>query len=334
MFERLTKALRATGLEPDWRDLADVLWLAQLGRPSVEAPGTGSQAAEATSGEAQAASPTSEPATTWAHGGADYRCDHRVGRSGFRDRARPEPRRRRSPACADHLPGTSVQCRCAVRTSRRLALPGHLKIARALRPLRQSRASRRDLALDVDRTVDFFCQTEVLMPILGPTPGALVRGGRPRRRRRADDGRVGRDGRRAGRPAPTLRRLRSGVTLDTKGGGGAVQLRSVTGRDHPLHQLVDYDGRRLVPVVTDCVGPLWSGPTAWEALGLWGKHGPLALRSNPSREALAGHGSGQRRRRAVLGPARRSPGREAADPQALVVVPPDTSEGRRPGDQS
>ena len=48
------------------------------------------------------------------------------------------------------------------------ALPGTLELGRALRPLKQRHPSKRRRVLNADATIEYFCDTGVLTPVMLP----------------------------------------------------------------------------------------------------------------------------------------------------------------------
>jgi hypothetical protein len=249
------------GVEVDWRDLADVLWLATssvllgpdarlLGTDAGLAPGEAVEPKPVT--DAGGPPPTS---TTDTDTGGD-----RHAAEGWR----------LLDEVAEH--GTGL----AVDVPPWLALPGRAGIGRALRPLKRRRPSKRRRVFDPEATVDAFCESGALAPVLRPA------------RERWFEVSVVADA------SPTMSIWRDTVaaladllerhgafravtrwTLDERPHGAV--LTSPSGVEHGPRTLADESGRRLVLVVTDAVGDLWRRDTAWSAVRLWGLTGPVAL---------------------------------------------------------
>jgi TIR domain len=156
------------------------------------------------------------------------------------------------------------------------ALPGRLELGRALRPFNQRHPSRRNVILDEEATVDFYCETGVLNPVLrlgderwfdvdlvvdaGPS---MV---------------VWRD------TAAELAHLleRHGAFRFTRRwrleeAEHEVGLVSDSGMHYEPLQFVDPDARRLVIIFTDCIGSMWYRPSVWSAIEQWGRFTPVAI---------------------------------------------------------
>ena len=165
MIDRLVAALRGTGLELDWRDIADVLWLADVRARDIgsEQPADGSPAPAEPRRNAR--EPTASP--------------------------RPMPRMRRqcrrNPLDCKRLrrPGhpagawqngamrtTTGGAGLGAVTPTSYVLPGSMEIGRALQPMKQRRRTPRRKVFDPEATVDLFCDTGVLIPVLRPDQSA------------------------------------------------------------------------------------------------------------------------------------------------------------------
>jgi trehalose synthase-fused probable maltokinase len=267
MIRRLVAALRAVDNDLDWRDLADVLWLsyATERRPRVDdgplAPPIGATGATA---DGEAADPAVPPVARrdTPESTADSAPD--------RGHAQLQALRRGATRQGGGLTFD-------VRTPANYALPGRLEIGRALRPLKQHRRSRLDQVFDTEATIDHYCDTGVLVPITAPTQErwfhdvALI----------ADGSLTMVVWQETIAALAELLELHGAFDRVTRwtltGGDDEVYVVSLAGLRHDPHELVDYDGRRLTLVVTDCVGPLWRGPAVWAALRDWGCFAPVAL---------------------------------------------------------
>jgi len=267
MFERLVAALREIGVDPDWRDLRDVLWLALTAE--LESPPGDGDTAQSRREDQQPVdvSATEEITMTVA------------------DRARPtrpaEATATRPTAAGGPRLYRGDQEDTAwnfdARIPRSFALPRQLDLARAMRPLKQSRPSRYESVLDVDGTVEYYCNTKLLVPLQVPARErwfdevALVLDDNPTMAawvETVDE---------LGGVMQRLGAFGRVTRWSLRGDEARVHLMSQTGRRHEIQELVDYDGRRLVLVVTDCLGPLWRGDAGWRAAAVWGKYGPAAL---------------------------------------------------------
>jgi hypothetical protein len=156
------------------------------------------------------------------------------------------------------------------------ALPAAQELGRALRPLKQRHPSKRDLHLDSDASVDYFCDTGVLTPVMRPglerwfdvdvlidvSPSMVVW---------QDTGAelvslLERHG--------AFRKVRH-WTLEQA--GDSVQLSSQAGLRYEASQLVDPHARRLTMIVTDCIGAMWYQQPVWEAIRRWGLFSPVVI---------------------------------------------------------
>ncbi|TYL51157.1 SAV_2336 N-terminal domain-related protein [Agromyces mariniharenae] len=267
MLDRLIRALQVSGIEPEWRDLADILWLARLVTSDSEIQPTEREEERA----AEPAPVEPRPVTTSSKTASD---DDVI--------EVPQP----SEPTTEPLPPTLGRTASAgigatiglnLRDPLRNALPGEREINRAIRPLKVKRASHRLRTLDVEGTVDFYCATGLLLPVEGP---AKVRW--------FEELSIVLDA------GPTMLPWASTVSALTRlferygafdrvvqwkliQGTAGIELVSAAGRKHSIRELIDYNGRRLTLVVSDCVGAMWAGPDAWTAIDLWGHSGPVAL---------------------------------------------------------
>ena len=57
----------------------------------------------------------------------------------------------------------------------------------------------------------------------------------------------------------------------------SVRIRSISGLRHEPGELANRDGRRLILVLSDCVGSFWHGHAIWQVMGRWGDAAPVAL---------------------------------------------------------
>lgn len=173
--------------------------------------------------------------------------------------------------------------RVPVRSPGAAALPGMLATARALRPLRRRMPSRTATVLDEEATVRAAVDSDLWIPVLRPALGrwldlALV----------IDSGASMVIWQHA---AAELRELleRMGAfrdvrvwRIDSDRAGGALPHIRAEGepadrRGRDVRELVDPTGRRVVLVVSDCVGAAWGDGGMERALRIWGGAGPLAV---------------------------------------------------------
>ncbi len=278
-MDRLLQLLEDSKLDLSELEVADVLWLAcHLDRPpeaepvpeDLEAPtpGDGSEAGPAAAGPKLATVPGTGPGTDPTAGGAGAPTERT---------AQPEPPGR----AGDDEPGADG---VTVRLPRAPALPGAVAIQRALRPFKRRVASLTESVLDEEATAERFAETGVLAPVPQPARErwlevALV----------VDEHEsmaVWRDT--VEELAGVLVRLGGfrdvrlwGLGSDESGvwlARGVRIGRTASSERRAPHELVDATGRRLVLVVSDCVGPGWrSGAIVSRALERWARSGPLAI---------------------------------------------------------
>jgi len=279
MIDRLIAALREAQLDLDWRDLADVLWLAdvrtrvaaeQEGLPDSDAAIAGQSATDRL-GIAQPASPAAAPEVR----DAPPTVSAEKARPALAEGVTPlSPARWQltRQGGAEDSGGLGLDAVAAAR----YALPGGEEIGRALRPLKQRRRTPRLRVFDPESTVDLFCDTGVLAPVLRPGlerwfDVAVV----------ADiaatmavwDDTVAAF-------ADLLERhgaFRAVSRWGLRERDGEIEMLTPSGLAHRPHELLDLAGRRLILVVTDAVDELWARTPVWQAVREWGEYGPVAL---------------------------------------------------------
>src|SRR4051812_26965984 len=144
MIDRFITALREAGVDPDWRDVADVLWLADIRARAV----TRDRRDRTPAGEPEAEQPLS-PASEAPEPAADS------GRppAGSHEEPRADDEPAAAGGTAPSMPGMPAGWHLAERAGpdeaaaagldtvvpARYALPGGQEIGRALRPLKQHR---------------------------------------------------------------------------------------------------------------------------------------------------------------------------------------------------
>ncbi|MRH89609.1 hypothetical protein GFY24_19535 [Nocardia sp. SYP-A9097] len=196
----------------------------------------------------------------------------------------PEGDTRTQPPTTPAFPDTTPEIASTTTVSEDdyVELPGQLRLARALRPLRHRRRSNRtdpsNGVLDIGRTVEHFCETDVLIPVPAPPDERWFREAAVV----MDDG-------------PTMIVWRETVAAFTRmlfreGAfdrvtrwrlryeAGPPVLLDHRGSAYPIDQLVERGGRQLIFLVSDCVSEIWrDATTAWDVLEKWGRFGPVVL---------------------------------------------------------
>jgi Animal haem peroxidase len=272
VIDRLIAALREAELKLDWRDIADVLWLADV-RARDAASESGEPPAD---GGPTPAEPRGKPLET---GGATRSDGADISPTPTKPAGlqevtpvRPVGWRLTERGDADNSGGAGLEAAAPAS----YALPGGMEISRALRPMKQQRHTSRRKVFDPEATVDLFCDTGVLVPVL--------RAGSER----WFDVAVVADN------SATMAIWDDTITafadlLERHGAfrgvtrwalaeqNGAIEIRSPSGLAHRPHELLDLAGRRLMLVVTDAVDALWARAPVWEALRAWGMYGPVGL---------------------------------------------------------
>ncbi|WPB77153.1 SAV_2336 N-terminal domain-related protein [Archangium violaceum] len=315
MISRLIDTLRAAGLEPDARELEELLWLAPFltpepARDEAERSRDGSKDASEPPQSQEESSQVRRPETPVVH-----------------QPMRPSPPEaevgmsRREPGVPTRHGG-----RLAFRSPGAPALPNPLQLGRALRPLRRRRDSHRLREFDEVATAERIAREGLWSPVF-----------RPGRSRWLELELVVDTGRSMTIWKQTLAELRTflryvGIFRDVRAWSlttdepkGSVRLyRGTAGAAHgksernPRELMGTPGERRLILVVSDCVSPAWHSGGVGELLRLWGRSGPVAiLQMLPQRvwvrTALRHH------------PAVWMHGREPGDSNARLVL------GSRPG---
>lgn len=268
MIRELATALRDAEVEVDWRDLADIVWLA-VATGAFPAPDTdpaltaaaGSLTAPPTSPTYDSAAVDAVPTPELPHPTPSAPAVLRQAEpDAFLE---PEPRGGAAVSLGLASPG-------------RYALPGRLAIGRALRPLKQRRRSLGRVRFDAEATVERFCDTGVLEPVMRAQwerwfDVALVVDSGPTMALWSET---------AAALGDLLERHGAfrGVsrwTLDDEPSG--AMLVSASGLRHAARELVDPSGRRLKLVFSDFVGERWQSPQTWAMMREWGRFSPVAL---------------------------------------------------------
>ncbi len=253
-------ALRAEGIDVDWRELADVLWLAQKLPPvSAEEPGPSPPRPAA-----------ARPAPT--SGASRHRSAEREVRAADDHEERPAPQTLRRGADADDRTGVPLELPPLPPEPH----PAGRELGRALRGFDKRREAATGKQLDVIATVDRYCDSGVLAPVFVPVQQgwfhevALVVDGTPTMA-------VWRD--RIAGLATELERhhaFQRVVRWTLSAESGTVWLRSRAGTRYRPEELAA-PARRLVLMVTDGVHALWRGPAIRSALRAWGAAAPMAI---------------------------------------------------------
>ncbi|MGW1955357.1 SAV_2336 N-terminal domain-related protein [Streptomyces sp. NPDC001920] len=266
---RLAERLRALGVEPSARELAEALWLARHLTPAE--PSSPPERPARPRPTAGAAKPAAVPPP-----GTPQPDDLRAEPD--RTRLYPDPKPSGPPAAPPPTGGPLVRVRAPEAT----ALPRPLRLQRALRPLQRYHPPVRALAhrLDEQATAERAAETGLLLPVLTP----VVR--RQARLRLLMD---------ASTSTPVwdkalgeLAQLCAGtgafreVLVDYvhEGPDGTLLVAPSRRRDRaprPAEQLRDPTGHQLTLVLSDCAGPLWRDGRMQRLLYDWAQAAPVAI---------------------------------------------------------
>jgi SecA preprotein cross-linking domain/Trypsin-like peptidase domain len=266
VIRQLVAALNEAGVEIDAETIADALWLTRARRE--ESGGGDRQAASAVrEAPTEPRPPDAEP--------QDPADDTRAERAGDLETGKP---------AATSQAGYDSDAEASSITLRKArALPGTLELGRALRPLKQRHPSKRGRVLNADATVEYFCDTGVLTPVM--LPGAerwfdvdvLVDVG-PSMAVWQDT---------AAEFVSLLQRhgaFREVRQWNLEQADGKVRLSRAADLRSEAAGLVDPHARRLIMLVTDCIGPMWYQAPIWDAIRGWGLFSPTVMISPlPSR---------------------------------------------------
>lgn len=260
MIEKLVTILQGTTHPPTGEEIADALWLARY-LPRGTAP--------------TRAGPDRPPPV-------DGTAPDRPAPADTPERPPAPPRT--EPAVQASLPTTDASAPAAPRIPARLpsaqALPSALRITRALRPLRFLTASPHRTELDEAATATASAEQRIWVPRLRPVPGrslelAVV----------WDTSRSMTVWRRSVEEFVALLEHQGGFRdvrtwlLDADAPPASPPgLTPVTGgsRRSP-RELVDPGGRRVILVVSDCLGAAWRDRTMAGLLRVWGGHNAVAV---------------------------------------------------------
>ncbi len=258
MIQQLVAALYEAGVEIDAEAIAEALWLARVRRG--ESGDVERQRAsvvrriptEPRPPDAEPQDPISDTQTERADERGSYR------------------------SAADQAGSDSGVEVSSITLRKARALPGTLELSRALRPLKQRHSSKRRRVLNADATIEYFCDTGVLTPVM--LPGAerwfdidvLVDVG-PSMAVWQDT---------AAEFVSLLQRhgaFRAVRQWNLEQTDGKVRLSRAANVRTEAAQLVDPHARRLMMLVTDCIGPMWYQAPVWEAIRRWGLFSPVVV---------------------------------------------------------
>jgi hypothetical protein len=271
LIEQLVGALRGTGVSADWRDLADVLWLATVQNP-VEEPNVA--VGDSPPDEQMADPAPGAPALDVSHPPAPAETAPPASPVGSIQPVRGAPHQ--DSGDTRRRAGGGGAAGLQLSEPANFALPGRQDIGRALRPLKRRHPSRREQVFDADATVGRFCETGILQPVFTPA------------RERWFDVTVVVD--ESPTMAPWTETAAAFADLLERHGafgrvdrrhlrvtGDDVQLTGATGVEANGQDLTDTTARRIVLVLSDCIDPVWRGDVVWARLREWGRAGPVAL---------------------------------------------------------
>ncbi|MFE8604032.1 SAV_2336 N-terminal domain-related protein [Archangium violaceum] len=275
MISRLIDTLRAAGLEPDARELEELLWLAPFLTPKPVRDETERSSDGSEDAPEPSQSEGGEPPQT-----------RRPETPAVQTPVRPSPPEaevgmpRREPGVPTRRGGSM-----AFRSPGAPALPNPLQLGRALRPLRRRRDSHRLREFDEVATAERIAREGLWSPVF-----------RPGRSRWLELELVIDTGRSMTIWKQTFQELRTflryaGVfrdvrawSLTTEDPQGKVRLyRGTAGAAHgkaerdPRELMGTPGERRLILVVSDCVSPAWHAGGIGELLRLWGRSSPVAI---------------------------------------------------------
>jgi TIR domain len=259
VIQQLVAALEEAGIEIDAEAIADALWLA---RARHEEPGDGGEepAAGTLSLPTEPRPPDAEPSDP-------------VDGIGPGSGSEMEPGSSVAPSHGGPGPGAEASW---ITLPKAHALPRTLELGRALRPLKQRYPSRHHRDVDAGATVQYFCDTGVLTPVM--LPGAehwfdvdvLVDVG-PSMAVWQDT---------AGEFVSILQRhgaFREVRRWSLEQANGTVRLSRAPDVRSTAAQLVNPGARRLTMIMSDCIAPMWYQSPIWEAIREWGLFSPVVI---------------------------------------------------------
>jgi tetratricopeptide (TPR) repeat protein len=264
MIGRLVEALQALDPEPTAGELADALWLADWFRTHEGPTHLGTDGSDEPGG---VGSPDPPP-----------RPVHPTEPPAAPER---EPPQQRLPEAGLYLTGQEVPATAfPVRLPAMPALSSALELSRALRPLRATVPSLTHEHLDEEATAERIAESGVCEPVMVAA-----------QERRHDLDLIADVGPSMVVWRQTVEELRLLLQqlgafrdmrtwyLDTGARGLSLRTGSVfeAGAERDPDELVDPTRRRLILVVSDCIGAAWEDGRAAELLDRWGRSGTVAI---------------------------------------------------------
>ncbi|MEN3361443.1 MAG: hypothetical protein V7637_5425 [Mycobacteriales bacterium] len=270
MINRLLAALTDAELRLSAEEVAEVLWLA----PQLSGSPAGSVRPEGSSQDPGGARP------------------ERPALPPERPRGQPVPgpetgpdRHAQSPLAGLYLPGPAAVGRTPATSARSptvSALPNTLALARALRPFRRKVRSKWEFRLEEEPTAQASAQAGSWCPVYLPAPDRWL-----------DLAIVIDEASSMAVWRPTVAELRKLLSrlgafrdvrawhVDCDTDAGRLVLRGdsagspAAARSH--RELIDPTGRRIILVISDCIGRAWRNGGMLKWLDLWGRAGPVAI---------------------------------------------------------
>ncbi|MDM8558017.1 formylglycine-generating enzyme family protein [Candidatus Parabeggiatoa sp. HSG14] len=270
MIKKFISALRKAGIEPTPEEVADVLWYAAQkpfpitasGEPLQKRQNLAQKSSQSTESTAQS---TEETATQESHLGEEKHSQHQKSL-------------RLSPTDTDNQKGGIPFC-----TPGASALPGALKLARALRPLMRRIPSSHCVVLDEEATIHQITQykiakTNIWIPVQRPisTPWleiALVVESSPSMhlwQQTVQELRLLLERQGAFRDVRVWK-------LDTSCPDKMALSTGASSTKHSYRELINPAMPRVILMVTDCISPVWQSGKISDWLTAWGHTHPVAL---------------------------------------------------------
>jgi Double-GTPase 2 len=261
-LQHLADLLQRLNLEPGDEDILDVLWLAQHLPSSSAVAADFTEAAPEKREDSPDELSTAEPT------------------AGLRDLSAEAAYDLYQREVSEAGAGGGLSA-VGVRAPMVPAISAQLELSRALRPLTRKAPSRIHQYLDEERTARRVADEGLWVPAMKPAPTrwldlALVVDG-------YESMSIWR---------PVVAELRG--MLENLGAFGDIRLWTLDEVPYAdlgagvrrLHagsvlrsprELIDPAGRRVILVVSDCIGPIWQSQVAQKTLALWARRGPVAI---------------------------------------------------------
>lgn len=269
--QQVADLISGLGLEPDEENMLDVLWLAQQISPPASAETSPGDSPRENLRE-------NSPETSRAAEAAASKASS-VDRS--RDAAVQSARASLYSDAAPNTPALGGRRAGTVRSPAAAALGGQLELARAMRPLKRRISSRHHELLDEYATASRIAEDGLWIPEMRPAPTrwlelAVVVDGYEsmsiwRQMLTELRGFLERLG--------AFSDVRFWVLNHAADDSSHLSV-SRWRRDSALrsvHELADPSGRRVIVVVSDCLGPSWRSGAAQRVLARWGRSQPVAI---------------------------------------------------------